>query len=61
MGAPKRELEDIAVKRPLVSGKKETNSLKFCIGEAYAAIIGVEQRASPESGSRSGVFVLWIC
>lgn len=60
MGAPKRELEDIAVKRPLVSGEKETNSLKFYIGETYAAIVGVEQRASPESKSRSWVFVGFV-
>ena len=56
MGAPKRELEDIAVKRQLVSGKKETNSLKCRIEETYAAIIAVKLRASPESESRSRVF-----
>ena len=49
MGAPKRELEDIAAKRPLVSGEKEANLLKSRIGETHAAIVGVEQRASPES------------
>lgn len=55
MGVPKRELEDIAAERPLVSGEKEANSLKSHIGEIYAAIVGVEQRASPEPDSRSGL------
>lgn len=38
-----------------LAGRKRPIHLKSRIGEIYAAIVGVEQRASPEPDSRSGL------